>query len=63
MVHSQTQTFLLTFCFCLFSTVQDITISTGSLSHDLSQISEWAVQWKMNFNPDLCKQAQVLLLN
>ena len=33
----------------LFSTVQDITTSTASLNNDLAKISEWAVQWKMNF--------------
>ena len=47
----------------LFSTVQDITPSTVSLNHNLSNISEWAVQWKMNFNPDPCKQAQELLFS
>ena len=44
----------------LFSTVQDITTSTVSLNNDLTKISEWAVQWKMNFNPDPSKQAQEL---
>ena len=41
----------------LFSTVQDITTSTISLNNDLTKISEWAVQWKMNSNPDPSKQA------
>ena len=45
----------------LFSTVQDITTSTVSLNNYLTKISEWAVQWKMNFNPDPSKQAQELL--
>ena len=45
----------------LFSTVQDITTSTASLNNDLTKISEWAGQCKMNFNPDLSKQAQELL--
>ena len=40
----------------LFSIVQDITTSTVSLNNDLTKISEWAVQWKINFNPDPCKQ-------
>ena len=44
----------------LFSTVQDITTSIVSLNNDLTKISEWAVQWKMNFNPDPSKQAQEL---
>ena len=47
----------------LFSTVQDITTSTVSLNNDLTKISEWAVQWKMNFNPDPNKQAQELLFS
>ena len=44
-----------------FSTVPDIPTITVSLNHNLSKVSEWAVQWKMNFNPDPCKQAQELL--
>ena len=47
----------------LSSTVQDITTSTVSLNHDLKKIFEWAVQWKINFNPDPCKQGQELLLS
>ena len=40
------------------STVQDITTNSVSLNDDFTKIFEWAVQWKMNFNPDPCKQAQ-----
>ena len=47
----------------LFSTVQDTTTSTVSLNNDLTKISEWAVQWNMNFNPDPSKQAQELLFS
>ena len=47
----------------LFATVKDITTSTVSLNSDLTKIPEWAVQWKMNFNPDFCKQAQELLFS
>ena len=47
----------------LFATVKDITTSTVSLNNDLTKISEWAVQWKMNFNPDPGKQAQELLFS
>ena len=46
-----------------FSTVQDITTSTVSVNNDLTKISEWAVQWKMNFNPDPSKQTQKLLFS
>ena len=47
----------------LFSTVQDITTSTVSINHDLTKTSAWAVKWKMNFDPDPCKQAQELLFS
>ena len=46
----------------LFSTVQNTT-STVSLKSDLTKNSEWAVQWKMNFNLYLSKQAQELLFS
>ena len=46
-----------------FSTVQDITTSTVSLNNDLTKISQWAVQWKMNLIPDPTKQAQELLFS
>ena len=47
----------------LFSTIQDITTSIVSLNNDLTKISEWAVQWEMNFNPNPSKQAQGLLFS
>ena len=47
----------------LFATVKDITSSTVSLNNDLTKISEWMVQWKMNFNPDPSKHAQELLVS
>ena len=43
--------------------VQDITTGTVSLNNDLTKISECAVQWKMNFNPDPSIQAQELLFS
>ena len=45
----------------LSSTVQDITTNTVSIDNDLKIISEWTVQWTMNFSPDRSKQAQDLL--
>ena len=45
----------------LSSTVQDITTNTASINNDLKIISEWTVQWTMNFSPDPSKQAQDLL--
>ena len=47
----------------LFSTGQDITTSTVSLNNDLTKVSEWTVQWKMNFNPDPSTQAEELLFS
>ena len=47
----------------LFSSLQDITTSTVTLNRDPTKISEWAVQWKRNFNPDPCKQTQELLIS
>ena len=42
----------------LFSVVQNINSTTTDLNSDLSKISDWDFQWKMNFNPDPNKQAQ-----
>ena len=41
----------------LFSKVYDIDISAKELNSDLENISKWAFQWKMQFNPDPNKQA------
>ena len=42
----------------LFSTVYEPNISASQLESDLKKISCWAYKCKMNFNPDLSKQAQ-----
>ena len=42
----------------LFSAAQNMNSATTDLNSDLSKVSDWAFQWKMNFNPDLNKQAQ-----
>ena len=47
----------------LFSAVHNITDSVNLLNSDLSKISEWALQWKMSFNPDLTKQAQEIIFS
>ena len=47
----------------LFSVVNNPAISANELNHDLKVISQWAYQWKMNFNPDLNKQATELLFS
>ena len=41
----------------IFSKVFDKHSSQNILNNDLSIISEWAFQWKMQFNPDANKQA------
>ena len=41
----------------LFTIVYDETVSAQVLNSDLKTIEEWAYQWKMQFNPDVNKQA------
>ena len=41
----------------LFTVVYDEIISENQLNRDLKIISEWAYQWKIQFNPDINKQA------
>ena len=36
----------------LFSIVHNMNTSTTNLNNDLNKIKNWAIQWKMNFNPD-----------
>ena len=46
----------------LFSLVQKINTSATHLNNDLKiKISNWAFTWKMRFNPDPSKQAQIKL--
>ena len=47
----------------LFSVVHNITDSANLLNSDLSKINEWALQWKMSFNPDPTKQAQEIIFS
>ena len=41
----------------LFSVIYDIDIAADQLNRDLEIISNWAHQWKMQFNPNKNKQA------
>ena len=41
----------------LFTVVYDIGITADKLNRDIYNISNWAHQWKMQFNPDKNKQA------
>ena len=45
----------------LFSVVQNMTNSANDVNNDSAKINTCAFQWKMNFNPDLTKQAQEVI--
>ena len=47
----------------LFSVIHDSVITTLELNSDLSRIKQWALQWKMSFNPDPDKQAQEVIFS
>ena len=47
----------------LFSVIHDIQTSANNLNKDLEKISNWATQWKMNFNPDTTKQVQEVIFS
>ena len=47
----------------LLSTVYEPNISASQLESDLKKISHWAYRWKMNFNPDLSKEAQEVIIS
>ena len=47
----------------IFSIVKIINTSASHLNSDLSEISNWAFQWKMSFNPDPSKQAQEVIFS
>ena len=47
----------------LFSVIHNITDSVNLLNSDLFKINEWALQWKMSFNPDPKKQAQEIIFS
>ena len=48
---------LRTMCMTPFVNVRDIQESQTQLMEDLDKITSWARQWKMEFNPDISKQA------
>ena len=47
----------------LFSLVFNKDISQDELNNDLQKVSDWAFQWKMQFNPDPNKQAQDVIFS
>ena len=47
----------------LINVVHDINISANKLNNDLKKVSNWAFQWKTNFNLDPSKQAQEVIFS
>ena len=47
----------------LFSLVHKMNRSTTNLNNDLNNIRNWAIQWKINFNPNPSKQAQEVIFS
>ena len=47
----------------LFSVIHNTNSIANDLYSDLMQISNWAFQWKMRFNPDPKKQAQEVMFS
>ena len=47
----------------LFSHVFNKDTSQDELNNDLQKVSDWAFQWKMQFNPDSNKQAQEVIFS
>ena len=45
----------------LFSIVKKPEMTASDLNQDLEEISSWAFQWKLQFNPDVNKQATEML--
>ena len=46
-----------------FPVVHDVSASAKELNKDLNKINGWTFEWKINFNLDLSKQSQELLLS
>ena len=47
----------------LFSVIHDIQTSANNLNKDFERISNWAMQWKMSFNPHTTKQVQEVIFS
>ena len=47
----------------LFSKIIDTRNPQNTLNFDLKSIKNWAYQWKMQFNPDLKKQANEVIFS
>ena len=42
----------------LLSVVNNASVSASRLTNDLVKVGDWAINWKMLFNPDPTKQAK-----
>ena len=47
----------------LFSVVDSASVSGSSLNSDLMKIRDWALNWKICFNPDPTKQSKEVVLS
>ena len=47
----------------IYKNYNDLNATAIDLNNDLAKINDWAYQWKMNFEPDLFKQAQEVLFS
>ena len=47
----------------LFSVVFNVDASAKELNDDLAKAQDWALQWKMSFNPDISKRAQEVIFS
>ena len=43
----------------MFQAVSDVNMTADTLNHDLAIMQNWALQWKMSFNPDPTKETKV----
>ena len=43
----------------LFYEIHDVSLSQTDLNEDLDKVKNWAYQWKMSFNPDPSKKANI----
>ena len=47
----------------LFSVVNNASVFASKLNNDLVKIRDWAISWKMSFNPDPTKQAKEVIFS
>ena len=46
-----------------FSVVNNASVSGSGLNNDLVKVQDWALNWKMSFNPDPTKQAKKVVFS